>query len=70
MSQSKIMSFIESWANIFVGYTINVVVQIIIYPWFGIHTSIQSNMMIGGIFTLISLTRSYCLRRLFNRREN
>lgn len=66
MSQSKKYSFIESCANIAIGYGIAVIAQLAIFPLFGIHVPLGSNLAIGALFTIVSLVRSYSLRRLFN----
>jgi hypothetical protein len=67
MSQSKKHSMIESRANVAIGYGIALAAQMLIFPLFGIHISLHDNMMIGLLFTLVSIARSYALRRLFNR---
>jgi len=64
--QSRKYSFIESCANIAIGYGIAVMAQIIIFPLFNIHVPLASNLAIGACFTVVSLVRSYSLRRLFN----
>jgi hypothetical protein len=64
--QTKLFSFIESVTNILVGYTINLTAQVLIFPLFNIYISLDSNIKIGLIFTVISLCRSYIIRRLFN----
>jgi hypothetical protein len=66
VSQSKKYSFIESCANIAIGYGIAVIAQLAIFPLFGIHVPLGSNLAIGALFTIVSLVRSYSLRRLFN----
>jgi len=65
-SQPKKQSLIESVVNIVVGLVINVTAQIIVFPLFGMHISFGSTLQIAGIFTVISIARSYCLRRAFN----
>lgn len=65
--QTKRQSFIESWVNILVGYGVAVLAQVIIFPLFGMEVNLKGNLLIGLIFTVISLARSYTLRRLFNR---
>jgi len=67
MSQKKRHSLIESISNVFAGFGVALLSQIILFPFFGIHVSIQDNLWIGGWFTVISLVRSYVLRRVFNR---
>lgn len=66
MSQSRTASFIEALANITVGYSVALLSQLLIFPIFGIHVSLSDNLLIGAWFTVISLARSYVLRRWFN----
>ena len=66
MAQTKLGSFVEAWANIAVGFTINFTANMTILPWFGFKVSAGSAFEIGLIFTVISLVRSYVLRRWFN----
>jgi len=66
MSQTKLGSFVESWANIVVGFSINWSANMLILPHFGFDVSASAAFGIGVIFTAISLVRSYVLRRWFN----
>jgi hypothetical protein len=66
MSQTKLGSFAEAWMNIAVGFSINFVANMAILPLFGFKVSAGSAFEIGLIFTVISLVRSYVLRRWFN----
>lgn len=66
MSQSRRMSLVESCVNVAVGYGVAVGAQVAIFPLFGIRVSLTDNMLIGVAFTLVSLGRSYALRRVFN----
>jgi hypothetical protein len=65
MKQSRVMSLVESVANVFVGYGVAVVAQILIFPIFGLHTTLAQNMKMGAIFTMVSIARSFALRRVF-----
>jgi hypothetical protein len=65
ISQSRLMSAVESVANVAIGYGISVLAQLVIFPVFGIEASLTDNLLIGAAFTLVSLGRSYALRRLF-----
>jgi hypothetical protein len=65
MRQSRTMSLIESSTNIAVGLAVSLAAQIIVFPWFDIHISVRDDTAIALIFTVISLVRSYCLRRVF-----
>lgn len=67
MSQTHAHSIIEAIANVVIGYGIAVLAQIAIFPLFGISVAFSDNLLIGAFFTIISLIRSYALRRLFNR---
>ncbi|MCR9125965.1 MAG: hypothetical protein NXH82_07530 [Rhodobacteraceae bacterium] len=65
MKQSRVMSLIESVANVIVGYGVAVVTQIMIFPVFGLHTTLAQNLKMGAIFTVVSIARSFALRRVF-----
>jgi len=56
----------ESIANVLAGYWVAVGTQIIVFPFFGLQCSLHQNMKIGLIFTVVSIVRSYTLRRVFN----
>lgn len=65
--QSKKMSFYESLTNVSVGYVFAVASQLIIFPLFGIYLPLSDNLIMGLYFTVLSMVRSYALRRVFNR---
>lgn len=65
--QSKLGSLLESATNILIGFSINTTTQIVVFPWFGINIPLSENLKIAMIFLVISLARSYVIRRLFNR---
>ena len=65
MKQSRLMSLVESVANVAVGYGVAVVTQILIFPIFGLHTTLAQNLKLGLVFTIVSIARSFALRRLF-----
>ena len=65
--QTKKHSVFESISNVVVGYLIALMSQLIIFPFFNIHIPLSSNLLIGFWFTLISLARSYVLRRVYNK---
>ena len=67
MQQSRVMSLVESVANVFVGYALAVITQILIFPAFGLHMTLAQNLKMGAVFTVVSLARSYVLRRVFER---
>jgi hypothetical protein len=61
------MSLVESMANVVVGYGVAVLVQLVLFPVFGFTVTIRQNLVIGLVFTAVSIVRSYALRRLFER---
>ena len=64
--QSRFASFIESFANVAIGYGVAVLTQLAVFPLFGLQVDLGQNLAIGGIFTLVSIVRSYMVRRMFN----
>lgn len=70
MKQTKIESLLESFTNILIGYFTALFSQFLIFPLFDINIPIQDNLLIGFYFTLISLARSYLVRRYFNNLGN
>ena len=65
--QSHKRSLIESITNIVVGIGVALGSQYLIFPWFGIHISHSEHLGITAWFTVISLIRSYLLRRVFTK---
>lgn len=66
MSQSRLGSLAEALANVAVGYGVAVMTQMLVFPLFGLYASLGENLLIGAIFTVVSIIRSYALRRVFN----
>ena len=64
--QSPLQSMVESFANILVGWGVALISQVLLFPLFQIHVSLKTNLWISIWFTIISLIRSYALRRYFN----
>ena len=63
--QSHRMSLVEAIANVCIGYGVAVLTQVAVFPLFGIDANLQDNLAIGGAFTIVSIARSYILRRVF-----
>lgn len=68
MSQSKTGSFIEAWINVAIGFAINFIANLLILPLFGFHITLSDNFVMGLLYTIISVVRSYTIRRWFNAR--
>ncbi len=67
MTQPRRHSALEAAANVLVGMGINLGANAVILPAFGFRITTGQNLGMMGIYTLISVGRSYALRRVFNR---
>lgn len=57
----------EALTNIVIGFAINAVANILILPAvLGVPVNLKELGLIGALFTIISVIRSYALRRAFN----
>jgi hypothetical protein len=65
--QSKKYSLIEAIVNQIIGFLIALGSQVIIFPFYNIAVTLNHNIQITLWFTLISVIRSYIIRRFFNR---
>jgi hypothetical protein len=68
MNQTRLGSFIEVLFNIAIGFAINWVANIYILPLYGFQITGSQAFSMGLIFTVISVVRSYIIRRWFNAR--
>ena len=68
MNQTRLGSLIEACINVLIGFTINFVANMLILPLIGFHISASQNLFIGVLYTVISVARSYTIRRWFNAR--
>lgn len=66
IGQTKRQSLIEAWINVLVGFGVNFVANLLILPLFGLKISLLSNFYLGLCFTVVSVGRSYFIRRFFN----
>lgn len=67
MSQTKTHSLVESFVNILIGWSINITIQSYLFTALEIPVTLGQNLTISATFTVVSIVRSYCLRRFFNR---
>lgn len=67
MRQSRRMSLAEAIANVAIGYIVAVATQVLVFPLFGIHVTLADDLAIGAIFAMVSIIRSFALRRVFER---
>lgn len=68
MSQTRTGSLIEAFINVLIGFWINYIANLLIFPLFGFQISLSDNFIMGLIYTAISIGRSYVIRRWFNAR--
>lgn len=68
MSQTRRGSFVEACLNTIIGFGVSFLANILILPQFGCkNLTLADNFWIGVCFTVISILRSYVLRRWANR---
>jgi membrane protein implicated in regulation of membrane protease activity len=68
MNQTRLGSLIEALLNTLIGYFLNLGVQLVVYPFFGATFTFGQNIQIGLIFMVVSISRSYVIRRWLNQR--
>ena len=66
MRQTKLGSFYEACINVGIGFGINFVANLLILPLFGFHITLANNFYMGLLYTIISVIRSYVVRRWFD----
>ena len=65
--QHRKHSLIEAITNTGIGFIVSFIVQIILYPIMDIPVKFHQNLIITAVFTAVSITRGYFVRRLFNK---
>lgn len=65
MKQSRAMSLVESLSNIAVGFGLSVGAQALVLPMLGVPIPLTANLIFAVVMTVISIARSFGLRRLF-----
>jgi len=68
MTQTRLGSLIEAIINVLIGFGINFSANMLVFPLFGFHITPGANLALGLIYTVISVVRSYAVRRWFNAR--
>lgn len=64
--QKKKHSLLEALTGTAIGFCVAWGAQVIIFHAYGIKTTISTDIQIVFWFTLVSVIRGYCVRRLFN----
>lgn len=69
--QSKLGSLFEQVSSTAIGFIVSLLTwELVVKPAWGLTTSFIENLGITTVFTVISILRGYCVRRLFNRLHN
>jgi hypothetical protein len=63
--QSPTMSFVEAITNVGIGFLLAILTQCVVFPLMGVQVSVADNIVIGAVFTAVSIVRTFTLRRLF-----
>lgn len=63
--QSRRMSLTEVIFGTAIGFVVALITTHFVMPWFGHPVTIAENFGITAIFTVVSIVRGYCVRRLF-----
>jgi hypothetical protein len=65
MKQSKLMSMLETCLSTAIGFVVALTTQLLVFPLFGFSPPLSHNLLIGAIFTVVSVARGFLIRRLF-----
>ena len=60
-------SLIESFIDVGSGYILAILIQLLVFPLFGLYPTIFDSMGIALIFTVVSITRSWLWRLVFTK---
>ena len=70
MTRTRLGPFIEAIIDVVIGFGINFTANMYIFLLFGFHITPGGNFVLGMIYTVISVVRSYVVRRWFNARSH
>jgi hypothetical protein len=65
MKQSRKASLAEIVISVAIGFVVSLIAQELVDHSYGLNLSHVDNLMIVVIFTVLSIIRGYCVRRLF-----
>ena len=68
--QSKLESLSEAIFNVFIGFVIAFISQLVFFPIVGIEVTLDQNFILTVLFTLVSIIRTYIIRRYFNKKSH
>lgn len=64
-NQSRRKSFVETVTSTAIGFVVSLVLTAVVMPSFGYPTTWAHDFWITSIFTVASIARGYCVRRMF-----
>lgn len=67
MTQSRRHSALEAVSNIAIGFVLSLLLQMFLMHAMAVPTSWSQDVQITICFTILSLVRTYVLRRIWNR---
>ena len=62
-------NLLESIIDVGSGFILAILIQLLIFPLFGLHPTILDSLGIALIFTVVSMTRSWLWRCYFRRKR-
>jgi hypothetical protein len=65
--QTRRMSVVETCTSTALGFALSYALNVVLHAALALPMSAGQNLLMTGAFTVLSLVRSYFLRRLFNR---
>ncbi len=68
--QTKKQSFLESLANVSLGFVITMLSLHLIFPFLGLENHTGKNVVITIYLTVLSILRNYVIRRFFNSKHS
>ena len=63
-------SLLESFIDVGSGFILAILIQLLIFPLFGLYPTIMDSIGIALIFTVVSITRSWGWRLFFKKKRN
>lgn len=67
--QTRRGSLIEAVVNVAIGFGVNFAANLVVLPLvFGIEVGLAANLLVGTLYTFISIARQYVIRRWFEAR--
>ena len=65
MKQTRKASLLETLLSTAIGYGVAVTTHAVVFPCFVLHVPFSHNLLIGAVFTVVSIVRGFGVRRLF-----